>query len=73
MNQPCDHCGATPVTEQVGPESHRLYFVVCKSDPCAVRKDTGARTFGRPLSNGKPTPAEAEADWASTAAKRSHL
>lgn len=55
----CTHCRSETVTEAQGPK----YFVMCKSDPCSIRKDNGERTMGRPLSDGKDTPKEAEENY----------
>lgn len=57
----CNVCKSNNViTEKMG----EVFFVMCKSDQCARRPDNGQMTAGRPLSNGKPTAAEAEADYA---------
>ena len=60
----CDHCGKAPVIERVpGPTDTQLHFVICKSDACARRKDNGAMTVGRPLTNGEPSQNKAEEAW----------
>jgi hypothetical protein len=43
------------------------FFVICKSDECAIRKDNGLRTIGRVLSDGMPSQNAAEEAWKATA------
>jgi hypothetical protein len=64
----CDHCGKPPVIEKLlgqpadGKDTH-LFFVMCKSDPCARRRDNGQMSAGRPLTNGEPSQHKAEETW----------
>lgn len=68
----CDYCGHNPCIEKLpgqpadGAETH-MFFVMCKSDPCSIRKDTGLRHVGRVLSNGLASQHKAEEEWKATA------
>jgi len=56
----CKVCKAETATEKHG----ATFFVICKSPVCAERG------VGRPLSDGKPTAAEAEANYAQALAEK---
>jgi len=60
---PCHRCGLPSKVQKIGPEGYVLWFVVCDSEACTVRKDNGLRTAPTPLSNGKPSQNEAEEAW----------
>lgn len=62
---PCNHCGATPAVEAVGPESDRQHFVICRGRGGDEGKGcAGPDTKGfRPLTNGWPAPKKAEDAW----------
>lgn len=67
----CNHCGGKTVLESMAgapdPVSGEttVWFVMCKNDACAKRKDNGAMTVGRPLTNGHPSQAQAIVAWRS--------
>ncbi len=76
---PCNHCGAIPQIEAVGPEGeHRQHFVICRgseesrkngTSPCAGPDNTGLR----PLTNGFDAPAKAERAWIEDCDRRKEL
>ena len=61
----CNHCGATPRTELVGHQ----HFVICRGRGCGDPDGKGSR----PLTNGKATASEADAEWRDIVNKRNNL